>query len=124
MLEGWEVKSLRAKRLSLNESYVFIKDGEAWLFGATITPLSSASTHVKTDPTRSRKLLLHRKEIDRLSSAINREGYTLVPLSLHWKKNRVKCEIGLAKGKKKQDKRATIKEREWKIEKERLFKRH
>jgi len=121
-LQGWEVKSLRAGRVSLKESYVLIKDGEAWLFGAHITPLPSASTHVEADPTRTRKLLLHRRELDKLIGLVERRGYTLVPLKLYWKNNRVKLEIGLARGKKLYDKRAMEKERDWQREKQRLLK--
>ena len=121
-LEGWEVKSLRAGRAQLSESYVLLRDGEAFLFGAHITPLSSASTHVHADPTRTRKLLMHRREIDNLIGAVERRGYTLVPLKLYWKQGRVKLEIGLAKGKKQHDKRATEKDRDWKRQKERLLK--
>ncbi len=122
VLQGWEVKSLRAGRVSLKESYVLIKDGEAWLFGAHITPLPSASTHVEADPTRTRKLLLHRRELDKLIGLVERRGYTLVPLKLYWKNNRVKLEIGLARGKKLYDKRAMEKERDWQREKQRLLK--
>ncbi len=122
VLQGWEVKSLRAGRVSLKESYVLIKDGEAWLFGAHITPLPSASTHVEADPTRTRKLLLHRRELDKLIGLVERRGYTLVPLKLYWKNNRAKLEIGLAKGKKLYDKRAVEKERDWQREKQRLLK--
>ncbi len=121
-LQGWEVKSLRAGRVSLKESYVLIKDGEVWLFGAHITPLPSASTHVEADPTRTRKLLLHKREIDKLIGLVERRGYTLVPLKLYWKNNRVKLEIGLARGKKLYDKRAMEKERDWQREKQRLLK--
>lgn len=121
-LEGWEVKSLRAGRASLAESYVLIKDGEAWLFGAHITPLPSASTHVQADPTRTRKLLLHKQELHKLIGLVERRGYTLVPLKLYWKKNLVKLEIGLAKGKKLYDKRAVERERDWQREKQRLVK--
>ncbi|WP_022948456.1 SsrA-binding protein SmpB [Methylohalobius crimeensis] len=121
-LEGWEVKSLRAGRANLKESYVLIKDAEAWLFGAHISPLASASTHIHPDPTRTRKLLLHKKELARLIGQVERRGYTLVPLKLYWKKNRIKLEIGLAKGKKLYDKRATEKERDWQREKRRLLK--
>ncbi|BCX89837.1 SsrA-binding protein [Methylomarinovum tepidoasis] len=121
-LEGWEVKSLRAGRASLAESYVLIKDGEAWLFGAHITPLPSASTHVQADPTRTRKLLLHKQELHKLIGQVERRGYTLVPLKLYWKKNWVKLEIGLAKGKKLYDKRAVERERDWQREKQRLVK--
>lgn len=121
-LEGWEVKSLRAGRAQLKEGYVIIRNGELYLFGAHFSPLSSASTHVQADPTRTRKLLLNRREIDRLIGAVDRSGYTIVPLSLYWKKGRVKLKIALAKGKKLYDKRATIKEREWDREKQRLHK--
>lgn len=122
VLEGWEVKSLRAGRASLAESYVLIKDGEAWLFGAHISPLPTVSTHYVADPLRTRKLLLHRREIDRLTGAVERRGYTLVPLSLYWKHGRVKLEIGLAKGKKLHDKRAAQKERDWRREQQRILK--
>lgn len=122
-LEGWEVKSLRAGRGQLKESYVVLKGGEAWLIGAHISPLPSASTHVQPDPTRMRKLLLHRYQLDRLFGAVERRGYTLVPLTLYWKQARAKLEIGLAKGKKKHDKRATQKTRDWTREKQRLLKR-
>ena len=122
VLEGWEVKSLREGRANLSESYVFIKNGEVWISGLTITPLSTVSLYYASDPTRIRKLLLHGSEIDRLIGMIDRKGYTLVSTALNWKKNRVKCEIGLAKGKKQVDKRATIKEREWNRDKERLMK--
>ncbi|MFP4146775.1 MAG: SsrA-binding protein SmpB [Halorhodospira sp.] len=121
-LEGWEVKSLRAKRVNLTESHVLIRRGEAWLIGCTITPLSTASTHVRPDPTRTRKLLLHQREISRLAGAVDREGYTVVPLKLYWKRGLSKLEIGLAKGKKKHDKRADKKERDWQRQRERLLK--
>ncbi len=121
-LQGWEAKSLRAGRAQLKESYVIIRDGEAWLLGAHFSPLSSASTHVKTDPIRTRKLLLHRRELDRLIGSVERKGYTLIPLSLYWKKGRAKLDLGLAKGKKQHDKRATDKDRDWKRQKERLLK--
>lgn len=121
-LEGWEVKSLRAGRVNLKESYVLIKEGEAWLFGAHISPLASASTHIQTDPTRTRKLLLHKQELNKLIGLVERRGFTLVPLKLYWKKNLVKLEIGLAKGKKLYDKRAVAKERDWQREKQRLLK--
>lgn len=122
-LEGWEVKSLRAGRAQLKESYVIIRDGELYLFGAHFSPLASASTHVQPDPTRSRKLLLHRDEIHRLIGAVERKGYTLVPLALYWKRGRAKLEIALARGKKLHDKRAAIKERDWQREQRRLLKR-
>ncbi|MEE8429205.1 MAG: SsrA-binding protein SmpB [Gammaproteobacteria bacterium] len=122
-LEGWEVKSLRSGNVQLKESYVLVKNGEAFLFGCHISPLVSASTHIHPDPTRSRKLLLHRRELDTLIGAVERKGYTLVPLALYWKVGRAKLEIGLAKGKKAHDKRATEKDRDWKREKERIMKR-
>ena len=121
-LQGWEVKSLREGRVQLNESYVLLKDSEAWLFGVHITPLTSASTHVQADPTRSRKLLLHRRELDRLIGAVERKGYALVPVALYWKKGRAKAEIALARGKQSHDKRATEKDRDWKRQKERLLR--
>ncbi len=122
VLEGWEVKALRAGKVQLRDSYVIIKNGEAWLLGALINPLPTASTHIQPDPQRTRKLLLHRKEIDRLAGAIERKGYTLVALSLYWKKGLAKVEIGLAKGKKLHDKRAAEKERDWAREKQRILK--
>ena len=121
-LMGWEVKSLRAGRIQMGESYILVKGNELWWFGGHINPLSSASTHVKADPTRTRKLLMHRSEIDRLIGQVERKGYTLVPLALYWKKGRVKLDIGLAKGKKSHDKRASDKERDWKRDKERIMK--
>ncbi|ABI57253.1 SsrA-binding protein [Alkalilimnicola ehrlichii MLHE-1] len=121
-LEGWEVKSLRAGRVNLQEAYVLIRRGEAWLIGCTITPLPTASTHIKPDPTRTRRLLLHKKEIARLTGAADREGYTVVPLDLHWKRGKAKLSIGLAKGKKKHDKRADQKEQDWQRQKQRLMK--
>jgi len=122
VLEGWEVKSLRAGRVQLAEGYVLIKDGEAWLFGAHISALPTASSHVHPDATRTRKLLLNRAELNKLIGAVERKGYTLVPLNLHWKRGRAKLEIGLAKGKKAHDKRATEKERDWQREKQRIMK--
>lgn len=121
-LEGWEVKSLRDGRGQLKESYVIVRHGELFLFGAHISPLPSASTHIHPDPTRTRKLLMNRVEIDRLVGAVERRGYTLVPLSLYWKSGRVKLKIALAKGKKLYDKRASIKQREWERDKQRLQK--
>lgn len=123
-LEGWEVKSLRAGRIQLKESYVLIKDGEAWLFGAHISPLPTASTHIHPDPLRSRKLLLHKDELNTLIGAVERKGYALIPLAMYWKRGRAKLEIGLAKGKKAHDKRATEKERDWNRDKARLLKQH
>jgi SsrA-binding protein len=121
-LEGWEVKSLRAGRANLTESYAILKNGEAYLLGAHIAPLSSASTHINPDPTRTRKLLLHRRELDRLIGAVERKGYTLVPLALYWQRGRTKLSLGLAKGKKQHDKRATEKDRDWQRQKERMLK--
>ena len=121
-LTGWEVKSLRAGRVQLAESYVIVRQGEVFLSGAHITPLNSASTHVITDPTRLRKLLLHRAEIDRLVGAVERAGYTLVPLELYWKAGRAKLRIGLAKGKKQHDKRASEKDRDWERDRARLMR--
>lgn len=121
-LEGWEVKSLRAGKAQLTESYVHLRDGEAWLLGAHISPLTTASTHIHPDPTRTRKLLLHRHELDGLIGDVERKGYTLVPLSLQWKKGKAKLTIGLAKGKKQHDKRATQKDRDWRRQKARVLK--
>jgi len=122
VLEGWEVKSLREGRAQITESYVHVRNGEAWLLGAQITPLGTVSTHFRPDPTRTRKLLLNRHELDRLIGAVERKGYTLVPLNLHWSKGRAKLDIGLAKGKKSHDKRAAEKDRDWKRQKGRLMK--
>jgi len=122
-LEGWEVKSLRASRANLKESYVIVKDGEAWLLGAHISPLVSASTHVSPDPIRTRKLLLHRRQIDRLTGAVERRGYTVVPLLLYWSHGKVKLKLGLAKGKKQHDKRAVEKDRDWQRQRQRLLKK-
>lgn len=122
VLQGWEAKSLREGRVQLKESYVQINAGEAWLLGAHISPLLSASTHITAQATRNRKLLLHAEEISRLIGATDRKGYTLVPLALYWKKGRAKLEIGLGKGKKQHDKRAVDKERDWSREKQRMLK--
>lgn len=122
VLEGWEVKAIRAGRAQLKEGYVIVRGAELFLIGAHITPLPEASTHVKPDATRSRKLLMHAGEIHKLIGKVERAGYTLVPLDLHYKGGRVKLSIGLAKGKKQYDKRATEKEREWQREKQRLLK--
>lgn len=122
VLEGWEVKSLRAGRAQLKESYVILKNGEAWLIGAHVSPLTSASTHIEPDPVRTRKLLLHRQQLARLIGQVERRGYTLVPLALYWSKGRAKLEIGLAKGKKLHDKRASEKDRDWQREKQRVMK--
>ena len=121
-LVGWEVKAIRAGRVHIKEAYVVIKNGELVLIGAHITPLITASTHVNADPTRTRKLLMHREEINRLVGKVERAGYTLAPLDLHYKNGRVKIEVGLAKGKKQHDKRDTIKDREWAREQQRLLR--
>jgi SsrA-binding protein len=121
-LEGWEVKSLRAGRVQIKESYVKILHAEAYLIGAHISPLPTASTHITPDATRSRKLLLQRAELNRLIGQTERAGYTLVPTAMYWKRGRAKLEIGLAKGKKLHDKRASEKDKDWQREKERLFK--
>ena len=121
-LLGWEVKSLRAGKAQIAEAYVYLKDGEAFLFGAHLAPLTSASTHVIADPTRTRKLLLNRRELDHLVGAVERRGYTLVPLELYWKDGRAKLAIGLSKGKKQHDKRATEKARDWQRDKSRILK--
>jgi len=117
-LQGWEVKSLRAGRINFGDSYAVVRDGEIFLFGASIPPLISASTHVVAEDRRTRKLLLNRAEIDKLIGAVERKGYTLVPTAMYWKHNRVKVEIGLAKGKQEHDKRASEKERDWNREKQ------
>lgn len=122
VLEGWEVKALRAGRVNLGEAYVTLREGEAYLFGAHISPLASASTHVDPDPTRTRKLLMHRREIAQLIGAVERRGYTVVPLKMYWKRGRAKLEIGTAKGKKQHDKRATARERDWQRDKQRILK--
>lgn len=111
-LAGWEVKSLRAGKAQLVDSYVLLKDGEAWLMGSHITPLTTASTHVIADPTRTRKLLLHKRELGKLFGAVQQKGYACVALSLYWKKHLIKCEVALAKGKKEYDKRDTEKVRD------------
>ncbi|ABR74248.1 SsrA-binding protein [Actinobacillus succinogenes] len=121
-LQGWEVKSMRAGKANISDSYVIFNNGEAFLFGATIQPLSVASTHVVCDPTRTRKLLLNERELASLFGKANRDGYTLVALSLYWKNAWAKLKIGLAKGKKQHDKREDIKDREWKVQKDRIMK--
>ena len=122
VLQGWEVKSLRAGKVQIDQSYVLLKGNEAFLFGALITPLQTASTHVVADPMRNRKLLLKARELGKLIGSVERKGYTLIPLSLYWKDNYVKLEIALAKGKKNHDKRADEKDRDWAREKGRLLK--
>ncbi|WP_392566804.1 SsrA-binding protein SmpB [Utexia brackfieldae] len=121
-LQGWEVKSMRAGKANISDSYVIFKNGEAWLFGATITPLNVASSHVVCDPTRTRKLLLNQRELDSLIGQVSRDGYTVVALSLYWKNAWAKVKIGTAKGKKQHDKREDIKDREWQRSKERMMK--
>jgi SsrA-binding protein len=121
-LMGWEVKSMRAGKAQIAEAYVYLKNGEAFLFGAHIGALNSASTHVDTDPTRTRKLLLNRRQLDHMVGAVERRGYTIVPLELYWKEGRAKLEIGLAKGKRQHDKRATDKDRDWQRDKGRIMK--
>ena len=122
-LEGWEVKSLRMGKVQLDQSYVILKNGEAWLLGAQITPLATTSTHKVADPQRTRRLLLHKLELGRLAGNVERKGYTLVALALYWKKKHIKVQIALAKGKKAHDKRATEKERDWVREKHRLMQK-
>jgi SsrA-binding protein len=121
-LEGWEVKAIRAGRVQLKESYVIVRNAEIHLIGCHISPLAAASTHVNPDPTRTRKLLLRADEISKLIGAVDRAGYTLVPIDMHYTRGRIKLEIGLAKGKKQHDKRETEKRREWQREKQRLLK--
>jgi SsrA-binding protein len=122
-LEGWEVKCLREGRAQIAEAYVNLKKGEAWLVGAHFSPLTTTSTHIKADPTRSRKLLLNRYELDRLTGAVERKGFALIPLNLHWHKGRAKLEVGLGKGKKRHDKRADKKDQDWQRQKARILKR-
>ncbi len=121
-LQGWEVKALRAGRLQLQEAYVLLKDDEAWLFGAHVSPLLATSIQTQADPTRSRKLLLHRRQLDSLVGHVERRGRTLVPLAMYWKNGRAKLEVGLARGKKDHDKRADTKDREWQRERARVMK--
>lgn len=122
VLEGWEVKSLREGKVQLTDGYVIIREGELYVIGCQINPLNSASTHISPDSVRTKKLLLHKEEIRRLIGKVEQKGYTLVPLNLHWKAGKVKCEIALAKGKAEHDKRDTIKDREGKREVERAMK--
>ena len=122
VLEGWEVKAIRANRAQIGEAYVIVRGAEIFLIGAHISPLATASTHVHPDPTRTRKLLLRDDEIRKLIGKVERAGYTLVPLDLHYTRGRIKCQIGLAKGKKQHDKRATEREREWQRERQRVMK--
>ena len=122
VLEGWEAKAIRAGRVQLKEAYVIISNGELFLIGSHISALSTVSTHVQPDPTRTRKLLLNAAEVDKLIGAVERAGYTLVPLDMHYARGRIKLEIGLAKGKKQHDKRETEKDRDWKREQQRLLR--
>jgi SsrA-binding protein len=122
-LEGWEVKAMRAGRAQLAEAYVYLRNTEAFLIGAHISPLSTASTHKTNDPVRTRKLLLHRTQLDHLVGSVERRGYTIVPTELYWKNGRAKLQIGLAKGKQKHDKRATEKDRDWQRDKARVLRR-
>ena len=121
-LQGWEVKSMRAGKAQLTDAFVILREGEAWLLGSHITPLNTASTHVIADPKRIRKLLLNRREIDRLTGLVDRKGYTLIALELYWSKNRAKLAVGLAKGKKQHDKRDTEKDRDWERDKSRALR--
>ena len=123
VLQGWEVKSLRAGKINLSDAHVIIKYGEAFLLGAQIQPLPTASTHSIPDPIRTRKLLLNKKELNHLIGSVERQGYTIVPLSLYWKKNKIKMKIALAKGKKEHDKRDTVKDREWQRDHSRIMKK-
>lgn len=124
VLQGWEIKSLRAGKGQLTDAYAVIRDGEIFLFGSQISPLLSASTHVVPDARRTRKLLLHRGQIDELIGAVERKGFTLVPTAMYWSKNRVKLEIGLAKGKQEHDKRDVEKERDWQRDRQRVMRSH
>lgn len=123
VLEGWEVKSLRAGRVNLTDAHVIIKRNEAFLLGSQIQPLPTVSTHYVADPTRTRKLLLNRRELNKLIGAVERQGYTLVPMSMYWKNNKIKMLLALAKGKKTHDKRQSIKDREWNLAKQRVMKK-
>jgi SsrA-binding protein len=123
-LQGWEIKSIRAGRANITESYAVVRGGELFLFGAQISPLIQASTHVIADDRRTRKLLLHRREIDELVGRVQRDGYTLVPTALYWKGNKVKAELALAKGKQSHDKREASKERDWARDKQRVLRQH
>ncbi|WP_131782533.1 SsrA-binding protein SmpB [Legionella gresilensis] len=124
VLEGWEVKSLRAGRINLSDAHVIVKNNEAFLLGAQIQPLPTAAKHLYPDPIRTRKLLLNKQELNKLIGSVERQGYTLIPLSLYWRKNRVKMKLALARGKKTHDKRDTIKERDWQRDRSRLLKKN
>lgn len=121
-LEGWEVKSLREGHVQFADSYVLLKDNEAWLFGCHMEPLPTAASHIRTDPTRTRKLLLHRREIDHLVGLVERKGFTLIPTAMYFSRGRVKVEIGVARGKRQHDKRKAVKDRDWERQKERIMK--
>lgn len=123
-LQGWEVKAIRAGRANLTDGYAYVQDGELFLIGAQITPLIQASTHVVANDRRTRKLLLHRREIDKLIGRVERDGYTIVPTAMYWSKNKVKLEIALAKGKQSHDKRETERERDWQRDKQRVMRQH
>lgn len=122
VLEGWEVKAIRERRAQLAESYVIVRDGELWVIGMHISPLSTTSTHIHADPTRSRKLLLHRHQINKLIGQVEQRGFTLIPLNLHFSRGRIKMDVGLAKGKKQHDKRQAQRERDWKREQQRILR--
>ena len=124
VLQGWEIKSLRAGKINISDAHVIIKHGEAWLLGAQIQPLQTASTHMSPDPSRTRKLLLSRRELNQLIGLVERQGYTLIPISCYWTKNFIKLRVALAKGKKTHDKRDTIKERDWQRDRSRILKKH
>lgn len=121
-LQGWEVKSIRSGKVNISDCYVFVKNQEAYLVGAEITPLNAASSHVVCDPNRDRKLLLNKRELESLSASVDREGYSLIATAMYWRKNWVKLEFYLGKGKKDHDKRSDIKDREWQVEKGRAMK--
>ena len=123
-LQGWELKSIRAGRMNMGDAYALVKNGEIFLFGSQITPLSQASTHVVADDRRTRKLLMHRHEIDKLVGYVEREGYTLIPTAVYWKGNKVKLELALAKGKQAHDKRQASKDRDWQRDKQRVMRKH
>ena len=124
VLQGWEVKAIRAGRGNMTDAYAYVKDGEIYLIGAQITPLIQASTHVVPEDRRQRKLLLHRSEIDKLIGRVERDGYTIVPTAMYWKKNKIKLEVALAKGKQTHDKRDAAKDRDWNREKQRALRAH
>jgi len=122
VLQGWEVKAIRAKQVQLKESYIIVRAGELWVIGMHISPLSNISTHVVPDPTRTRKLLLHKHEIDKLIGLVEQRGYTMVPLNLRYRRGRIKLEFGLGRGKKQHDKRQTARDKDWQRERERIMK--